>query len=122
MKFELDNYLDKDELLTQALRNQSRIDFEYLQQQKKEEASLQSLKNNALLFVFALTSNVFFANSIMKKLEEYLSSNVILALLFLLSGMALFLFLRMVLCDFTNKVYYPKDVTTKMRKNSEKEC
>lgn len=117
IQFEKDNYLDKDELLIQALKNQNSIDYQYLQQHKEEEIYLQSLKNYALLFSFALVSNFFFTNSIMKNLEVYLNTSFMLTAVFGILGIALFLFIQMVLCNFTDKVYYPKEAIGEIQQN-----
>ncbi len=121
IQFEKENYLDKDKLLIQALKNQNLVDYQYLQQHKEEEIYLQSLKNYALLFSFSLASNSFFTNSIMQNLEEYLNTNFMLTAIFGILGIALFLFIQMVLCNFTDKVYYPKEAITETQQSPGKE-
>ena len=74
IQFEKENYIDKDDLLIKALKNQNSIDFQYLQQHGEEENSLQSLKNYALLFSSSLTINYFFSNSMINNLELYLNT------------------------------------------------
>ena len=114
---EKDNYIDKDDLLIKALKNQNSVDYQYLQQHEEEESNLQGLKNYSLLFSFTLFINYFFTNSIMKNLEIYLKTHFLLTIFFSILGFALFLFIQIVLCTFTNKVYYPKEVVEETQQN-----
>jgi len=60
-----------------------------------------------LLFSFSILINYPFYNSIMKNIEIYLNTNMWLSLFIGLLSISLFLFIQMVLCDFTDRVYYP---------------
>lgn len=117
IQFEKDNYIDKDKLLIRALKKQSSVDYQYLHKHKEEKKYLEDLKNNALLFSFAIVSSSFFAHSIMSNIEIYLDTNFFLTILFGLLGLSLFLFIQMVLCSFTDRVYYPKEITEEVQQD-----
>lgn len=105
--FEQEDYIERDDLLKKALHEKSNVDYILLKDNEQQKSGINSLLKYSIIFVFSIILNACFNNSIVSSGESFLEANKIIAFIIGLLTFSLVIFINQVICEITDKVYYP---------------